>query len=43
MPQVGTFMPVVNTGNENSSVVITIEVPDVALFGILHSPLIDGI
>ena len=43
MPQVGTFMPVVNTGNENSSVVITIEVPDVALFGILHNPMIEVI
>ena len=43
MPQMGTFVPVVNTGNELNSIVITIEVPEVALFGILHNPLIDGI
>ena len=39
MPQIGTFVPVVNTGNEGNNIVITIEVPEVALFGILHNPV----
>ena len=38
MPQIGTFVPVVNTGNENNSIVVTIEVPEVALFGLSHNP-----
>ena len=41
MPQIGTFVPVVNTGNEGNSIVITIEVPDIALFGLSHNPLLE--